>query len=391
MFSISLPLPLVVLADDRASWSMQRIGRALLLPVFLMLLWIAVVAFSGHGIGSAIAARGWNWLTTLFMVFSLVAAGLALVTAIEKAPPSPDDETSGDGPDTARPGASASGAPAVPQRRSSAAAFTPIASQPSSLAGRALVPVLAMMATAFLLVLGSELFYVQDVFSSRLNTVFKLSYQAWLLLGVSGAFSLYWLLERWQPAPVDKSRILRGAWVTAATLVLAAALLYPLGATLSRTEGLAKPDRTLNGLASAHRNDPEDAAALDWLKSHADPGERLVEGTGGQYSTAGRMAAWSGIPTVIGWVGHEVQWGRSPADIGTRQQDVDRIYTSTSLGEVLPILQKYDVTYVMVGSVETAKYPPDGLQKFQDLTPAFRLGNTSIYRVPIPVQDAVAQ
>ena len=36
--------------------------------------------------------------------------------------------------------------------------------------------------TALLLVLGCEFFYVGDVFNSRMNTVFKLYYQAWLLL-----------------------------------------------------------------------------------------------------------------------------------------------------------------------------------------------------------------
>jgi YYY domain-containing protein len=362
LFSVSLPLPLFLLARDRSAWTSQRVMTALSLPVFLMVLWLLALAGSGSSVGEAISARGWNWLTTLFLMFSLVIAGLALFRAVEM--PHSSDPAEG--------------------------TESEASSEVSFFRDVALVPVLAMMTTAFLLILGGELFYVRDVFHSRLNTVFKLSYQAWLLLGLSGAFSVYWLTQHRQVSPANKLHLLRSAWAGTATLILAAAMLYPLGATLSRTEGLAKTGRTLDGLDFARRNEADDWAALGWLRRHADGGERLVEATGGEYSSAGRIAAWSGVPTVIGWAGHEVQWGRSDSDLGTRQQDVDRIYTSTSLGEALTILQEYGVTYVMVGSVELAKYPAEGLQKFEDLTPSFRSGKTAIYRVPIAIDESAA-
>ncbi len=52
-----------------------------------------------------------------------------------------------------------------------------------------------------LLILGTELFFVQDLFGSRLNTVFKLYYQAWLLLGCAGAYGAYWLVQEWAAQP----------------------------------------------------------------------------------------------------------------------------------------------------------------------------------------------
>jgi uncharacterized membrane protein len=247
----------------------------------------------------------------------------------------------------------------------------------------ALVPVLIVMATGLLLILGAELFYVQDVFGSRLNTVFKLSYQAWLLLAISGAYSLWWLTNRWQPQLSGSAALFRGVWGAAAVLVIAGGLIYPLSATLARTHGLSSPNRTLDGLQAARAGAPDDFAAIQWLRDHAGQDERIVEGTGGQYSAAGRVASSTGIPTVIGWAGHEVQWGRDPAMVGRRQEDVDELYSTESLEDAMRILQQYDVTYVFVGSVERAKYPPAGLDKFNGSLPlAVRFGDAYVFRVP---------
>ncbi|HLF78557.1 MAG TPA: DUF2298 domain-containing protein [Dehalococcoidia bacterium] len=381
LFSVTLPLPLLFLARDPLALEKRRVLYVCALPAFLLLLWAAAVVFGGYSLADAVSDRGWNWLTTCFLMGGLVGCVLALWrsldgAAAEVSPPSVQGRR-----ESSRGSRSRRFALEVDAESKSEAGSPPIADP-------ALPPILVMMTTAFLLILGGELFYVRDIFGSRLNTVFKLSYQAWLLLGVSGAFSLFWLLERWRPAQTGSFQLLRGAWAGTATLLLVAAMLYPASATLSRTEGLAKAGRTLDGLAYVRGESPEDWAAYDWLVKKVDPGERLVEGTGGQYSTASRIAAWSGIPTVIGWAGHEVQWGRDDADLGRRQQDVDRAYSTESLVEALDILQKYDVTYIVVGSLERSKYPPNSLQKFSDLQAPFNSGNTAVYRVPIGVADS---
>jgi uncharacterized membrane protein len=62
------------------------------------------------------------------------------------------------------------------------------------------------------------------------------------------------------------------------------------------------------------------------------------------------------------------------------------------MADALRILQQYDVTYVFVGSVERAKYPPAGLDKFNGSLPvAVSFGNTSVFRVPrTPSEDSNA-
>ena len=340
LVAVGLPLPIAVLARNRNALTRTRVGAVLALPVVLLVAWAALIGVN-HGagaIGDAFTDRGSSWLTTLFFASAVTVSVLALWRAFEA------DDDSFD----------------------------------------ALLPVLAVAATAYLLILGGELFYIRDVFGSRLNTVFKLSYQAWILLAVSGAFSSYWLLREWEGARGSGAELIRGVWAGIACLLVAGALLYPLGATLSRTEGLARPDRSLDGLAFALKASEGDLGAVTWLRERAGGNETMIEATGGQYTSSARMAAWTGVPNVIGWAGHEVQWGRDGDVLAEREKDVDHVYTTDSLAEALVILRKYGVTYVLVGSVERAKYPPAGLEKFESGLPAvFTSGETALYRVPI--------
>jgi YYY domain-containing protein len=336
LFAVALPLPLYLLIRDAAARTPTRLLTAANVVVLLVLAWAVLLLANGENLNDAISDRGSNWFVALFFATSLLATLLALWHASERRD---DDEA-------------------------------------------ALVPVLALMTTAMLLIFGAELFYVSDVFSSRLNTVFKLYYQAWILLGVSGAAGGWWLVTRLLDEQTPSWRVFRGAWSAVALLVIAGALLYPLGATLSRTEELGKSPRSLDGLL--HTGTSSDAAAAKWLLTHADPDERIVEAVGGQYSAAGRISSWTGIPTILGWPGHERQWGRDGRDLSLRTQDVTTIYESATLEEAMPILQQYGVTYVVVGIVERATYPPEGLQKFESgpLVPVFNAGQTTIYRMP---------
>jgi len=109
------------------------------------------------------------------------------------------------------------------------------------------------------------------------------------------------------------------------------------------------------------------------------------------YSDASLVSARTGVPTVLGWPFHELQWGRPGAVIATREADVNEAYSTVSLEEALAILRKYRVTYVVVGNVERAKYPPAGLAKFTALQAVYTSGTTSIYRVPFGQSDLVGK
>jgi YYY domain-containing protein len=240
---------------------------------------------------------------------------------------------------------------------------------------------LGLGAVAVLLVLGAEFFYVKDVFGNRMNTVFKLYYQAWLLLAVAGGFALYRLAsaswgESWGP------RWWRVPWTGATGLVLVAALVYPVAATFNRTNGFNAP-RSLDGLAFA-RTGP-DFGAINWLKEHVDGTAVVAEVVGGSYGPTARVAAWTGLTTPIGWPGHESQWRCKPGSscriLEGRFDDIERLYRTTDEEEARAILDKYGVDFLFVGSLERQNYPQEGLAKFEHMMPvAYQDAGATVYR-----------
>lgn len=307
--------------------------------------------------------------------------------------------------------------------------------------GRPLAFAFGAICLAALLLVTCEVVYIQDIYGGamrRMNTVFKLYYQAWLLIAIGGSATTFWLLHRlWQrrlasqveagllaatapPAtPAGSRRPGRLAWPAAmagCALLLLAMALYPSKATLLRTERFQGP-ATLNGMDWLRQAQPEDYAAAEWLRrygadspptapdstaapSPADgdiggrrtlregPAPVVLEATGGPYSEFARMATQTGFPTVLGWDQHERLWRGAAIEqeITARQRDVDAIYSAATLGEIQPLLDKYVVAYVVVGYLERQKYGPSGgLAKFDAGGPGspeavFRQGRTAVYR-----------
>ena len=233
---------------------------------------------------------------------------------------------------------------------------------------------LLLAGLAFFLLVGAETFYVVDQFGGafrRMNTVFKFYYQAWLLLGIVGAYGLYYLWSarsslNW---PVSISRYLgvgRFVWVATVAVLLVASFYYPVGAVLDRTgvlrEGHTVSDNTLDGLDFLKRPAPGEYAAIEWLRDEA-PWGRMVEAVGDDYSEFARISSSTGLPTLLGWKGHELQWRRSSSFQG-REEDVRTIFSSNDSGKVRSLLDSYDVRYVYLGSRERRTYGGENLVNF---------------------------
>ncbi len=236
---------------------------------------------------------------------------------------------------------------------------------------------LALTALGFYLLMGAEIFHVEDFLPVRMNTVFKLYYQAWLLLGVASAFGLYYWLSR--PGPKLASlRLGNYAWAGAVLLLLVASLYYPAGAALDRVKS-STDSPTLDGLAFVKEHDPHEYDAIVELRDRAPRGN-IVEAVGGSYSAHGRIAASTGLPSPLNWRGHEIQWRGSGQALSGREEDVAAIYQSVDQEEVLTLLDKYDVRYVYLGSRERAKYGPLDEEKFlRYMKVFFQSGSVVVY------------
>jgi hypothetical protein len=87
-----------------------------------------------------------------------------------------------------------------------------------------------------------------------------------------------------------------------------------VAATYSRSRGFDHSP-TLNGMAWLEHAAPADGAAIRWLRRHQARPATVLEAVGPDFDPAGsaRFSTFTGLPTVLGWGGHEVQWGHKPA------------------------------------------------------------------------------
>ena len=220
---------------------------------------------------------------------------------------------------------------------------------------------LLLVLAGLLLTFATEFVYIGDSFGTRMNTVFKFYYQAWVLLGIAAAYGVGRLLERLRRE--HRPRDL--AWAGCITLLTVAALYYPLAAGASKT-GLFAGRPTLDGTAWIDRQSGE-GCALAWLAKEVEGSAVILEAPGDEYNAAhNRVSAWTGLPTVLGWAGHEAQWRGTYDEASRRLPDIAAIYQGVDPAEIDRLLAKYGVEYVYVGPNERQKYSigPENLAAF---------------------------
>ena len=257
---------------------------------------------------------------------------------------------------------------------------------------------LMLVLVSLCLVIGLDFLRVEgDI--DRLNSIFKFYLQVWVMLGIASAY-LLWRLFRTQRSFLPRIGSIRRGWkVSLAVLVLSAAM-YPVLGTQDRLRdrfaGYVTP-LTLNGVAfmegtayREHSGDVIDLASdyegIRWMQMNVEGSPIVLEGVTPSYRWGGRVAMYTGLPSVIGWQWHQEQqrWGYA-YEVGRRFSDVERIYSTQDSEAALELMRKYGVEYVYLGHLERI-YFPGGMDKFEDglggaLEKVFDNGDTAIYWV----------
>jgi uncharacterized membrane protein len=207
-----------------------------------------------------------------------------------------------------------------------------------------------------------------------MNTIFKFYFAAWVLWGIAAAYCLARLAEL-------KGRARWLAILAAIPLIMG--LWYPVLATWTKTNGFNPPlGRTLDGTAHLLVDDPEDAAAVEWINAHLRPGV-IAEAVGGSYTLFARISTHTGFPTVLGWEFHEVQWRGSAETQGTRAADIQTLYQTRDLQSATDLIDRYGIDYIYIGALERATYKPLDEGKFRKLmTVVYQDQGVTIYALP---------
>ncbi|MBN1303837.1 MAG: hypothetical protein JXA13_05325 [Anaerolineales bacterium] len=236
--------------------------------------------------------------------------------------------------------------------------------------------VLLLVVLGGFMVLVPDFIYLQDVFASRLNTVFKFYYQSWQLWSLAAAFGVAVLLSN-----------LRGVWdrLWRVTLVvmLCVSLTYPVLGILDRTNKFNPYSGwTLDGAVNIRTLTPNEMDAIDWLRKapYGVVAEAVESGPG--YSSYARISTYTGLPTVLGWTGHEVQWRGTAEPQGSRMADIQILYSTPDWETTKMLIDRYNIRYIYIGYLERMTYNVREEKFASYLEPVFTQGEVNIYEVP---------
>jgi YYY domain-containing protein len=263
--------------------------------------------------------------------------------------------------------------------------------------------VLILVLTGALLALFCEIFYLNDCLGApneRMNTVFKLYLQIWILWGIAAGYSVYSIYSRYfaQPAystqpirstepPSERSgsRIsdswIKSIWTVIFCILIVSCCIYLFTGTCSKITLDHNPP-TLDGIEYLNESERGEYLVILWIRSNIAGTPVILEAPGRSYSTGSRISAFTGLPTVIGWQGHERMWRKDYDGVRLRTGDVDAIYSTPNINYAIGLLNKYNVTYIYIGTTERARYGR-GSDKFEDedYFECVYIGSTRIYKL----------
>ncbi|MEA3326485.1 MAG: DUF2298 domain-containing protein [Chloroflexota bacterium] len=254
---------------------------------------------------------------------------------------------------------------------------------------------LFLIGTAVTLTLVVEFVYLPgDI--GRMNTVFKIYLQAWMMFALSAGVCFGWLVKSiryWHFR-------LAFVWQVVLFSLLTSALLFTAMGTRDKINDRMALDapKSLDGMAymaDATYFDlgeemalEEDYHAIQWMQENIDGSPVILEGQAYEYRWGNRFTIYTGLPGVVGWNWHQRQQ-RAILRNNIVQERVDAVnlfYTTEEKAYVLEFIDTYDVSYIVLGQLERIFYPGPGLEKFELYKDhlweeVYRSGDTIIYKV----------
>jgi uncharacterized membrane protein len=243
--------------------------------------------------------------------------------------------------------------------------------------------VIILIIVSTILIIIPEFFYMKDIYPDhyRANTMFKLVFQSFIMLSISSGYIIIRTISKANYIILTfEKRLLYIIYFILTASLLSLVFIYPYFAITSYYNNLNNY-RGFDGLIYIKNNNPDDYEAIKWLNSNIVGQPVVLEAQGDSYTDYERISANTGLPTVLGWYVHEWLWRGVDAPT-TRSTDVKTLYESPDLTNTIDLINKYHVSYVLIGKKEKEKYPNINEDKFKQLgTLVFQKGSITIYKL----------
>lgn len=210
--------------------------------------------------------------------------------------------------------------------------------------------VITIALCAFGLVLIPEYIYVVDIYAdgeSRSNTMFKLTYQAYILFGISTTYIVFRYI--FYPA----SRFFKIFGIVGLVIIISTFEYF--------NEAYCAFNNTyhkgLDCTAFIQNISTGDRETIDYINSTFTEQKTVLENFGVDFTYSNRISSFTGMHTVLGWIGHENLWiwdGRFTEIpiVDSRMHDITRLYTANNPVNAAHMIEKYDIDYIYIGPLE---------------------------------------
>lgn len=210
------------------------------------------------------------------------------------------------------------------------------------------------------LIIVPEFFYIKDIYPAhfRANTMFKLGYQAFIMMGIASIITLFYIKQ--------KKTIINFVLTIIYFLLLFFIIIYPFYSIPSYYGSLNRKSN-LDGSIWLKIEHPEDKEIIDYLNKNIKDQPVILEAQGDSYTDYERISAYTGLPTVAGWWVHEWLWRGSSDIVGNRIPEIVTLYESKDVYKTKQLIEKYKIKYVIISKMEKEKYPNLYQDKFSKI------------------------
>ena len=206
------------------------------------------------------------------------------------------------------------------------------------------------------LIIIPEIIYVKDIYSKpyiRFNTVFKVTYEAFILFAICTNYAIIKLLLCHKKIIITFGIILAILNISTFGYGIEALIYANYGSSYIGIGEIYEQlkDRYYN-----------DYLAIEWMNSNIPKGKVILEASAyeSSYTFYSRVSIFTGNPTVMGWFAHQWLWRNEnyemPKSFNTILSDIEQIYTNSDIEIKKDLIKKYNISYIFVGELEKETY-----------------------------------
>ena len=225
------------------------------------------------------------------------------------------------------------------------------------------------------LLIVPEIIYIKDIYGityHRANTMFKFTYEAFMMFAAASGYCFIRVTS-------GIGKVVPKAFISAClSILIAMVMVYPYFAVSGYYKTLSITNyKGLNGLDFIETKYPQYSTIIKWLDTNVKGQQAVLEASGKDFTNYNIVSMATGLPTILGWSGHEWLWRGGNEQNTVREEDEKLIYESDDIESTKQKLKLYNIKYIVIGSFEKEKYHNIKTEKL-----------TSLGSVILDLQDA---